>query len=108
MTPDVLTPTVFHVLLALSEGPLHGYGVMQRVETESGLATGPGTIYGSLDRLAAMGWVEETDPLGDDPRRRRAYRLTRQGRAALQREVGRFQRLTELARSRGLLPGDAR
>src|SRR5688572_12993106 len=48
--PVPLTPAVFHILLALADGPLHGYGIMQAVEASAANepSMGPGTIYGSL------------------------------------------------------------
>lgn len=100
-----LTPAVFHVLLALADGPLHGYAVMQRVEAESGVEMGPGTVYGSLNRLGEMGWIEEFEDDSGDRRRRRSFRITREGRAGLEGEVRRMVRLTGLARSRGLAEG---
>ncbi len=56
-----LTPAVFHVLLALADGPLHGYAIMQAVERTAGpgLSTGPGTIYGTIQRLEDGGLVRE-------------------------------------------------
>lgn len=113
MTPpsagaEPLTPAVFHVLLALGDGPLHGYAVMQRVEEESGIAMGPGTVYGSLNRLRDQAWVEEVEDGSGDARRRRAFRLTRTGRAGLEHELARMARLADLARSRGLRPREAR
>ena len=48
-----LTPAVFHILLALSSGERHGYGIMKQVEADSQgkVSMGPGTLYGSLKRL---------------------------------------------------------
>ena len=48
-----LTSAVFHILLALADGPLHGYAIMQAVEKAAGaeMRMGPGTIYGSLQRM---------------------------------------------------------
>lgn len=89
-----LTPAVFHVLLALSEGPLHGYAIMQRAEEASGMSMGPGTIYGSLTRLSEAGWVQESDCDPDDARRSRSFELTKLGREALADEA---QRITRLA-----------
>lgn len=90
-----LTPVVFHVLLALSEGPLHGYAIMKEVERESGQSMGPGTIYGALQRLQEAGWIDEaaTDPT--DARRGRAFRLTAEGQGSLRAEA---ERITRLAR----------
>lgn len=100
---EPLSAAVLHVLLALSDGPLHGYGVMQRVEAESGLAMGPGTIYGSLQRLRGLGWVEEAGPDNADARRRSLFALTVAGRKALQAEAKRLTRLATLAAERGLV-----
>lgn len=90
-----LTPVVFHVLLALSEGPLHGYAVMKEVERESGQSMGPGTVYGSLQRLRDAGWIDAADDDPSDARRGRAFRLTDDGRAGLRAEA---ERITRLAR----------
>lgn len=103
-----LTPVVFHVLLALGDGPLHGYAIMRRVEEDSGVEMGPGTVYGSLDRLREMGWVKEEEDDSGDRRRRRSFDMTREGRAGLERELARMEGLTELARRRGLAPTEAR
>ena len=99
---EPLTPAVFHVLVALADGPLHGYGVMKRVEEDSGQAMGPGTIYGSIQRLEDAGWVREDDADPTDARGRRSFALTAEGRSALAAELGRFRRLTRLARQRGV------
>jgi DNA-binding PadR family transcriptional regulator len=102
-----LTPVVFHVLLSLSDGALHGYGIMKRVEADSGLRMGPGTVYGSLNRLIDSGWVEEVDAAeapGEDPRRGRAFVLTMAGRAALRAEAARITRLSRLSAVRRLAP----
>lgn len=106
---DPLTPAVFHILLVLSEGDAHGYRIMRAVEETSGLAMGPGTVYGTLQRLEASGWVEEA---GSEPGRRGGHRtlyaLTTAGRRALELEAVRLSRLAELARARKLVPGEGR
>ncbi len=102
-----LTPVVFHVLLSLTDGPLHGYGIMKRVQDESGIPMGPGTVYGSLNRLLDSGWVAEAGEDGegdDDPRRGRAFELTPAGEEALRTEVGRITRLAHLEGVRRLAP----
>jgi len=92
-----LSPAVFHVLLALAEGPLHGYGIMKRVQAESGLKMGPGTIYGALQRLSEAGWVDESqDPEPADARRGKVFSLTAPGTAALDAEARRITRLAGL------------
>ncbi len=96
-TSGPLTPAVFHVLLALADEPLHGYAIMKRVEQDSGLGMGPGTIYGSLDRLREAGWVSQNAGNGTDSRRGRSFALTGPGREALRAEARRLTRLARLA-----------
>jgi DNA-binding PadR family transcriptional regulator len=89
----VLTPAVFHILLALSEGELHGYAIMQTVEAQSGgsVPMGPGTLYGSLKRMLAAGLVSETEQRPDaDDERRRYYKLTEEGTRTLRAEADRL------------------
>jgi DNA-binding PadR family transcriptional regulator len=104
----VLTPAVFHILLALSDGHSHGYGVMQDVEQFTGgeLRLGPGTLYRSIQRMLVDGLIEELamalhDESDDD--RRRHYRLTRKGLEIAQREARRLAALVDVARQRNLL-----
>ena len=102
-----LTHVVFHALLALSEGPLHGYAVMKRMEEESGLRMGPGTVYGSLGRLADAGLVEEVDdPEPSDRRRSLRFRLTPEGRDAHRGEAVRITRLARLEGVKAALAED--
>jgi DNA-binding PadR family transcriptional regulator len=100
-----MTPTraEFHVLLALLDGPRHGYGLMQDVDELSGgeLQIGPGTLYTAIKRLRASKLISETDADGD---RRRCYKLTKKGTAVAREEAGRMDQLVRLARKRGLLP----
>jgi len=100
-----MTPTraEFHVLLALLDGPRHGYGLMQDVEELSGgeLQLGPGTLYTAIKRLRASKLISETDADAD---RRRCYKLTRKGKTVAQEEAQRMHELVRVARKRGLLP----
>ena len=101
---EPLTPAVFHVLLALVDGAAHGYAIMQAVETTSGMAMGPGTVYGTLSRLEQSGWVEEAAaPRGSDARRR-YWRMTVPGRGALRAESVRVAALADLVRAKKLAP----
>src|SRR5258706_13138623 len=96
------TRAEFHVLVALREGPRHGYGLMQDVEEHSGgdLKLGPGTLYTAIKRLRASGLIAETDADAD---RRRCYKLTRKGKSVAEEEARRLSDLVRLARKRGLL-----
>jgi DNA-binding PadR family transcriptional regulator len=98
-----LTPAVFHVLLALTDGQLHGYAILKDVErqTAGAMRMGPGTLYGTLQRMMEQGLVEEAaGPARPVDERRRYYQLTRAGRAALESEVGRMETLVRAARAR--------
>jgi DNA-binding PadR family transcriptional regulator len=102
-----LTPAVFHVLLALAQGERHGYGIQKDVQEQTGgeVRLGPGTMYGTLQRLMALDWVEEADgPAVPEDERRRYYRLTRSGRRALKAEVERMDTLVRAARSQRIVP----
>jgi DNA-binding PadR family transcriptional regulator len=106
-----LTPAVVHVLLSLAGGDRHGYAILKDIERQSAsrLRFGPGTIYGTLQRLMEAGWVEEVDaPGGGSDSRRRYYRLMRAGRQALRAEVDRLGALLEVARAHRIRPRETR
>jgi DNA-binding PadR family transcriptional regulator len=92
-----LTPAVFHILLALYGGERHGYDIMQQVKADSrgAVKMGPGTLYGSLDRMIAAGLVARSDTR--DPRRV-YYKLTGIGQAALKAESERLSAVASTAR----------
>jgi DNA-binding PadR family transcriptional regulator len=102
-----LTPAVFHILLALADGPLHGYAIMQAVGQSAGpsLPAGPGTIYGALQRMEEDGLVRELPSRGDE--RRRLFALQADGRRALEAESRRIVRLAQLVRAKRLVTGEA-
>jgi DNA-binding PadR family transcriptional regulator len=106
--PVFLTPAVFHVLLALADGPSHGYGIMQEVDefTAGRTRLGPGTLYRSIQRMLVDGLIEELaiaahDETDDD--RRRYYRLTPRGLATAKAEALRIANLVAAAQQRKLL-----
>lgn len=103
-----LTPAVFHILLSLADGEKHGYAIMQEVEeaTEGGVRMGPGTLYGSLDRMLKAEYIAESEkrPVSSvDDERRRYYRLSSFGRRVLQGEVARLNRAVSRARIKKIL-----
>ncbi len=106
-----MTPAVVHVLLALAGGERHGYAILKDVQQHAGtrLRFGPGTIYGTLQRLMEAGWVEDAAPPDADvDQRRRYYRMTRAGREALRAEVDRLGALLESARAHRIQPRGSR
>lgn len=109
-TPSPLTPTIFYILLALVDGERHGYGIMQEISrrTAGNVRIGPGTLYGSIQRMLADGLIEESterlDPRSGDERRR-YYRLTTEGWRAVRAEAVRLAQLVRIAESKHLLFG---
>ena len=104
-----LTSSVFHILLALSDGDLHGYGIMQEVSEHTGgqIRLGPGTLYGAIKRLRSNGLIVEVDERPDpelDDERRRYYRLTDFGQQVLKAEAQRISKLVSVAQQKRLLP----
>ncbi|MDR3571984.1 MAG: PadR family transcriptional regulator [Candidatus Pacebacteria bacterium] len=102
-TNDVtpLTPAVFYILLALMGSERHGYDIMGQVSEDSGgtVTMGPGTLYGSLDRMMESGFVERSPHSTQDPRRI-YYRLTAQGKRVLAAEVDRLLLAAKVAQER--------
>lgn len=104
-----LTPAVFHILLALSSGERHGYGIMKQVEADSQgkVSMGPGTLYGSLKRMLDAGLVRESDKRVDpemDDQRRIYYQITGIGAEALAAELERYKHIVTIAQQRKLFP----
>jgi DNA-binding PadR family transcriptional regulator len=104
--PDSLLPltaAVFSILLTLATGEKHGYAIMKEVSLPEGgaICMGPGTLYGSLDRMTAAGLVEETEITDND--RRRYYRITKFGSEVLEMETLRLSRAVTAARRKGVL-----
>jgi DNA-binding PadR family transcriptional regulator len=90
-----------HVALALLDGELHGYALMRRVEelSDGAVRMGPGTLYGTLNRLVESGLIEETTDrkTRSGTERRRYYQLTANGRAVAIDELTRLQHLVHRA-----------
>ncbi len=103
-----LTPAVYHILLALTEGEKHGYAIMKDVEnqTQGQLKMGPGTLYGCIKRMLAAGLIEEADQRPDpalDDERRHYYRLTGLGAKMVSVESERLAAAVAVARQKHIL-----
>jgi transcriptional regulator len=97
-TADLLQGTLdLLILKAVSLGPLHGYGVLLRIQQISGerLQIQQGSLYPALYRLEHQGLIASAWGESDNNRRARFYRLTAAGRKRLQEEVGQWNRLAE-------------
>lgn len=92
-----LTPVTFHILLALLDGPIHGYGVKRIVEerTENAVSLSAGTLYTAVQRLDRSGLIEEVEPPEDTAEgassRWRFYTVTALGRSVLAAELRRLE-----------------
>ena len=90
------------ILTSLASGPKHGYALAKDIEEFAGVSLGPGTLYGAISRLEERGMIV---PLAGDERRR-PYRITAAGRAALSAAVREMRQLADEGAARlGLVFG---
>jgi DNA-binding PadR family transcriptional regulator len=106
-----LKPKVLHILLALADGPRHGYSIMQQIaaRTEGQVRLWPAAMYGTLRELEDLDWIVESEKRhSDDDERRRYFELTPLGTRVLIGEVRRLEAIVDHARaSRALRPSTA-
>jgi DNA-binding PadR family transcriptional regulator len=105
-----LTPTVFHMLLALADSEKHGYAIMQAVEQETRgqMQIRTGSLYGSIRRMIEAHLIEETNERPDpelDDERRRYYGLTDLGRRVLAAEAARITQMMAVIQGKHILDG---
>lgn len=86
----------FLILSSLSNGPKHGYAMMEDILQFSGTQLEPGTLYGAIARLEKQGWIE---PLPTEERRR-PYRITAHGIEALRQQVATLEQVASVGRRR--------
>jgi transcriptional regulator len=94
--PDLLPGTLDMLILrALARGPMHGYGIAERLKqvSQAVLQVGESSLYPALQRLLVNGWVAAEWGLSDNKRRARYYTLTAAGRRQLAAERAEFERL---------------
>ena len=98
-----LPTAAVHIVLALLPGELHGYALMRKVEelSDGSVRLGPGTLYGTINRLVDDGLIEETTSrrARADSERRRYYQLTSTGRSVALDELARLDTLVRRVRS---------
>lgn len=96
----------FHILLALGDGPSHGYAIGKDVEERSNGRLDPttGALYQSLRRLAEEGLIMAIEAPGDGDPRRKYFTLTALGRRAAAEEARRLDGLVRAAKQRKLYP----
>lgn len=103
-----LHPLEFRILLALLEGPGHGYRIVKEIEAreDDGATIYPANLYRRMRRLLDDGLLAEAAPPDgeqDAGSRRTYYRLTDLGRAVARAEAARLHDLVLDARERDLL-----
>ena len=85
------------ILKAISLGPLHGYGVLLRIQqvSQDKLTIQQGSLYPALYRLGHQGLIASEWGVSDNKRRAKYYRLTTAGKRRLRAELAYWQRLSE-------------
>jgi len=99
--PDLLPGTLdMLVLRTLTRGPLHGYGIAQRVKelSQEVLHVGESSLYPALQRLLLDGYVKAKWGASENNRRARYYTLTGAGRRHLAAEREEFERIVSAIR----------
>jgi len=108
-----LKPKVLHILLAVADGPRHGYSIMQEVgeRTDGQVRLWPAALYGLLRELEKADFILESEQrpaAGQDDERRRYFALTPLGKRVLEAEVRRLEAIVTHARSSRALRKAAR
>jgi len=97
-----IKPQWFHILLALSSGELHGYGIQRAVleRTDGDMRLWPAMLYRSLATLEEAGLIAQSETPDDEPddERRQYYVLTALGRERLREEAARLAQWAAAAR----------
>lgn len=83
------------ILKAVSLGPLHGYGILLRIQQISGghLEIQQGSLYPALYRLEHQGWISSAWGESENNRKAKYYRLTAAGKRRLQTETHKWNRM---------------
>lgn len=89
-----LTEAVFYILLSLYT-PMHGYGIMQNVNTLSNgrVSLGAGTLYGAINTLVSKGWIRPI--VGEKKSRKKEYVITDNGKETVESELIRLEELAQ-------------
>jgi len=101
-----MTPINYHILVALGDGPKHGYAIMREIDerTEGSFRVLPGTLYSTIKKMLAASLIKEcAPPKGDGAvdERRRYYRIEPLGRRQAADETERMAALVQGARRKG-------
>ncbi len=102
---STLTPLMFQILVALSQGERHGYAIMQEIEerTAGAFPIGAGSLYRSIRQLVDAGFIAELKQKSSPHPQRRHYRITQAGRKRAGAEARLFTDIADWARDARLL-----
>jgi transcriptional regulator len=86
------------ILKAVSLGPLHGYGVLLRIQqiSKDRLEIQQGSLYPALYRLEHQGWITSEWGESENKRKAKYYRLTAAGKRKLQIEAQKWNRMADV------------
>jgi transcriptional regulator len=86
------------ILKAVSLGPLHGYGVLLRIQqiSKDRLEIQQGSLYPALYRLEHQGWISSQWGESENKRKAKYYRLTKAGKRKLQTEAEKWNRMADV------------
>jgi PadR family transcriptional regulator PadR len=100
MAPLEVLPGTLDMLIlkAVSLGPLHGYGVLLRIQQVSGerLKIEQGSLYPALYRLEHQGWITSEWGESENKRKAKFYRLTAPGRRRLEAETVKWNQMADI------------
>ena len=93
-----LSESTYLVLLALTKEPLHGYGIIKKIEqySDGGIILAPGTLYGVLTNLQKQELIELVTA-EKESRQKKIYRLTNEGHASFRLEYERFKKMLTIS-----------
>lgn len=92
---EPMSESYYYILLCLSKGANHGYGIMQMTEklSDGEVRIGSGTMYGATGNMMKKGWITEVMSNAPGMERKRLYSLTGEGKMALDNEIKRLKRM---------------
>lgn len=93
-----LSESTYLVLLALTKGPLHGYGIIKKIEqySDGDMVLAPGTLYGVLTNLQKQKLIELVTA-EKESRQKKIYRLTSDGHKSFELEYQRFKKMLKIS-----------
>jgi DNA-binding PadR family transcriptional regulator len=96
-----LAPAAFLILFALATGDKHGYAIMQEARklSDGSFQLGPATLYTTIQRLLDSDRIREAPGPKDGDSRRKYYRLTGAGKAALNSELARMEAMVRKSKA---------